>query len=87
MASTADGLRTALHITARVQPGNRIEITARELEEGQDVDIFVIPRPRDAQPRSSVLELLDSFPPGPRSAATWDAFEQQFRAERDAWDC
>jgi hypothetical protein len=86
MASAADGLRTALHVTARVQAGNKIEITAFELEEGQDVDIFVIPRPQDAQPRRSVLEFLDSLPSGPRSAPTWDELEQQFKAERDAWD-
>jgi hypothetical protein len=46
MAPTSDGLRTALHTTARVQPGNKIEITAPELKEGQDVDVFLIPRPR-----------------------------------------
>jgi hypothetical protein len=86
MALTADSLRPALHLTARVQPGNKIEITAAELKVGQDVDVFLIPRPQDAQPRSSVLELLDSLPSGPRSAATWDEFEQQFKAERDAWD-
>ena len=86
MAAATDGLRTALHTTARVQFGNKIEITAPELKEGQDVDVFLIPRPSATHPRRSVLEFLDSLPPGPRSAPTWDEIERQFQEERDAWD-
>jgi hypothetical protein len=86
MAATNDGLRAALHITARVPPGNKIEITAPELTEGQDFDVFLIPRPSVANPHRSVLEFLDSLPPGPRSAPTWDEIERQFREERGAWD-
>ena len=86
MATATDGLRTVLHTTARVQPGNKIEITAPDLIEGQDVDVFLIPRPSEAHPRRSVLELLDALPPGPRSAPTWDEIERQFQAERDEWD-
>jgi hypothetical protein len=86
MAAPTDGLRTALHTTARVQPGNRIEITAPELKEGQDVDVFVIAHLSNSQPKPSILELLDSFPPGPRSAPNWDEIERRFQEERDAWD-
>jgi hypothetical protein len=86
MATATDGLRTALHTTARVQPGHKIEITAPELKEGQDVDIFLIPLPSEPHPRSSVLEYLDSLAPGPRSAPTWDDIERQFQEDRDAWD-
>ncbi len=69
MATAADRLRTALHTTARVQPGNKIEITAPELREGEDVDVFLIPRTSETHAGRSVLEFLDSLPPGPRSAA------------------
>jgi hypothetical protein len=86
MSTTTDGLRAALHTTARVQSGNKIEITAPELKEGQDVDVFLIPRPPATQPPRSVLQFLDSLPPGPRSARTWDEIERQFQEERDAWD-
>ncbi len=85
MVTVTDGLRPALHTTARVQPGSRIEITAPELKEGQDVDVFLIPRPSESQTRGSVLEFLDSLPPGPRSAPTWDDIERQFQEERDSW--
>jgi hypothetical protein len=86
MATATDGLRTVLYTTARVQPGNKIEITAPELNEGQDVDVFLIPRPSELPSRRSVLEFLDALPPGPRSAPTWDEIDRQFQAERDAWD-
>jgi hypothetical protein len=86
MATTTDGLRTALHTTARVQSGNKIQITAPELAEGQDVDVFLIPRPMATEPRRSVVEFLDSLPPGPRSALAWDEIERQFQQERDACD-
>jgi hypothetical protein len=86
MAMSSDGPRAALHTTARVQRGNKIEITAPELQEGQDVDVFLIPRPSKSPPRRSILEFLDSLPPGPRSAPTWDEVERQFQEERDAWD-
>jgi len=86
MATAADGLRMALHATARVQPGNKIEITAPELKEGQDVDVFLIARPSQSHPGRSVLEFLDSLPPGPRSAPTWDEIEGRIQEERNAWD-
>jgi hypothetical protein len=86
MATGIDGLRTALHITARVQSGSKIEITAPELQEGQDVDVFLVARPSETPSRPSVLEFLDALPPGPRSAPTWDEVDRQFQEERDAWD-
>src|SRR5271166_7064047 len=86
MAIATDGLQNALHITARVQSGNKIEITAPGLQEGQDVDVYLVPRPSETPSRRSVLEFLDSLPSGPRSAPTWDEVERRFQEERDAWD-
>jgi hypothetical protein len=56
MSTAIDGLRLALHVTTRVQAGNKVEITAPELKGGQDVGIFLIPGPSRgcrADPRSS----------------------------------
>jgi hypothetical protein len=86
MSTATNGLRTALHVTARVQSGNKIEIVAPELREGQDVDVFLLPRPSETPPRRSVLQLLDSLPAGPRSAPTWDEIERKFQEGRDSWD-
>ena len=86
MATATDGLKNALHFTARVQAGNRIEISAPGLQEGQDVDVYLVPRAPETPSRRSVLELLDSLPAGPRSAPSWDEVERRFQEERDAWD-
>ena len=86
MATAFEGPHPALHLTARVQPGNKIEITAPDLKEGQEVDVFLIPRAPQRPPRRTVLEFLDALPPGPRSAPTWDEIERRFQEERDAWD-
>ena len=85
MSSASDGPRPALHITARVQPRNEIEITVSNLKEGQEVDVFLIPRTPAMPHRRSVIEFLDSLPPGPRIAKTWDEIEHRFQEERDAW--
>lgn len=83
----------ALHIKTIVLPGNRIEVNAPELQEGEAVQVIVLPGTTDApslapQRFSSVLEFLQSLPqsPGPRAFATWDEYEKHLQAERDAWD-
>jgi hypothetical protein len=86
VTTASGGLRSTFHITARVQAGNRIEISAPGLQEGQDVDVYLVPRAPETPSRRSVLELLDSLPSGPRSAPTWDEVERRFQEERDAWD-
>jgi hypothetical protein len=81
-------MQSALHVTTRVLPGHRIEITAPELVEGEPVEVFVVVKPPVEAPakRMSMLEFIETLPPGPRSAATWEEFERQFQEERDAWD-
>ncbi len=36
-------MQAALHLTAKVLPGSRIEVTAPELCEGETVELFVVP--------------------------------------------
>ncbi|MBV8232307.1 MAG: hypothetical protein JO355_09495 [Planctomycetaceae bacterium] len=86
MATETSGLQAALHITTRVQPGNKIEIIAPELIEGEAVEVFLV-LPRQAEPpRRSALEIIESLPPGPRSYPTWEEFERRFQGERDSWE-
>ena len=79
-------MQSALHITTKVLPGNKIEITAPELAEGTDVEVFLVlsapPEPR----LRSVLEFLDSLPAGPRSSKTWTEIEQHMQEERNSWE-
>ncbi len=88
MSPASEAFQAAFHLTARVQSGNRIEITAPDLREGQEVEDFLIPRVRTATPapRPTAIEFLDALPPGPRSAETWDEIDRQFQEGRDSWD-
>jgi len=84
-APTASTWKTALQLTAKVLPGNRIVISSPELREGQDVDVILLLPERQESPRESIVQFLDSLPPGPRSYATWEEFEQAFQEERNSW--
>jgi hypothetical protein len=61
--------------------GGRIEIPASDLTEGQTVDIVVTPRPQPGE-GPSILEFLESLPPGPRGAATWEELDRHIRELR-----
>ena len=77
---------TALHVKTTVLPGSRIEITAPDLREGEPIDVFLVSSETPASARRSVLEFLDSLPPGPRLCRTWTEIEKHFQEERDASD-
>jgi len=81
-------MQTALRVTTRVLPGHRLEIVAPELTDGDAVEVFVVmdrPAETAAQPLS-LMEFLDSLPPGPRSAPTWEEIERNLQEDRDSWD-
>jgi hypothetical protein len=79
-------MRPAIHTTANVLPGNKIEVSSPELPEGQTVDVIVVLPESDTSKGRDVMEVLRGLPPGPRSAPTWDEVERLFREERDAWE-
>ena len=84
-------MQTALRVTTRVLPGHRVEIVAPELTDGEAVEVFVVmPSPADplpeAQMHGSVWELIQTLPPGPRSAPTWAEIERNLQEDRDSWD-
>ncbi len=83
---TRGDLRDAMHVTAEIQAGHRIEINVPELREGQQVDVFVVPHRDEPAASRSLLDFLDRLPLGPRSATTWDEVERRFQEKRDAWD-
>ena len=80
-------MQSAFHTTATVLHGNRVEVTAPELREGDSVEVIVVlPEKTAASPPRSMLEFVQSLPPGPRSAATWNELEERFQEERDSWE-
>jgi hypothetical protein len=78
-------MQTTLRLTTRVLPGNRIEITAPELREGEAIDVLLLLSP-DSPSEGSVIDFLDALPEGPRRAQSWSEIDAAFEAERDAWD-
>lgn len=79
-------MQAALKLKTRVLPGNRVEFAAPELPEGVEVEVFVALPETPAPTPGGVLDFLNSLPPGPRSAATWEEVERNFQEERNSWE-
>ncbi len=78
----------AVHFTTTVLPGGQIQLPAGAAVTGQTVEVTVTPKEEKltARPATDLLAFFDSLPSGPRSCATWEEFEDEFRKEREAWD-
>ncbi len=52
-------MQSAIHLQSKVLPGNRIEVTAPDLEEGQTVDLIIVPSGASVTPpmRQAFLRL------------------------------
>ena len=78
-------MQTALRMTALVQPGGKIELTDRELPEGQSVEVIVLLPSASVVPRRSILDVLADAP-GQLAFQTADEVDSYLREERDAWE-
>jgi hypothetical protein len=64
---------------------NGVIVPSSPLPEGAKVQVTVVPD--QAKPRRlSMLEFLETLPPGPRAFETWEEYEQHLRQEKEAWD-
>ncbi|HZP80324.1 MAG TPA: hypothetical protein VFB21_01680 [Chthonomonadaceae bacterium] len=85
-------MQAALKLKAPILPGKRIEFTAPELPESGEVELIVVlpenavPAPEEQAKPQGVWDYIQSLPPGPRSAATWEEIERNFQEERNSWD-
>ena len=79
-------MQTALRLETTVLPGHRLEVSAPELPEGAKVEVIVVLPEKPQPPCMSVLEFLESLPPGPRAFPTWEEYERHLREEKDAWE-
>jgi len=78
-------MQSALHITTKVLPGGKLEITDPELRVGEPVDVFlVLPEP-PARPRRSALEIIEALQ-GRRVFQTPQEVNKYLQEERDSWD-
>ena len=79
-------MQAALRLEPTVLPGHRLEITAPELPGGAKGEVLAglpdKPEPR----RLSMLQSLESLPPGPRAFPTWDGYERHLQEEKNAWE-
>jgi len=82
--------QAALKLTARVLPGKRIEFTAPELIEGEDVEIFVaLPQtvsPPTMQRFASAADYLQSLPVRHHTPEEWAEIERELQEDKDSWD-
>lgn len=78
-------MQSALHVTTKVLPGNKIEIEIPESEIGDTVDVFVVLPDKPKQKKRSVMEILEEVHAKrpPRSA---EDIDRQLKEERESWD-
>jgi hypothetical protein len=78
-------MQNALHIKTTVLPGQRIEITAPLLNEGDAIDVFlVLPTPSSRGSRAA-LEIIRRLH-GRRLFETAGDVDRYLDEERDSWD-
>jgi hypothetical protein len=81
-------MNTAYHITTTVLPGHKIEITAPELSEGEQVQVVVISTSAQGsarKPGPSGLDIIESLK-GHRLFQTPEEVDRYINEERNSWD-
>jgi hypothetical protein len=76
-----------LQFTTTVLPGGQIQLPPGAANAGQTVEVTVVPKPQpSSKPAMSLLEFLNSLPPGPRGVKTWEELDEHIQEERNSWD-
>jgi hypothetical protein len=78
-------MTSAYHTTTTVLPGNRIEITAPDLREGEQVQVVVIPVLPATSKQMSGLDIIESLQ-GHRLFQSPEEVDRYINEERDSWD-
>jgi hypothetical protein len=81
-------MQTTLRMETTVLPGHRLEISNPELPDGATVEVIVVV-PEQLKPgRMSMLEFLETLPPGPspRCYPTWEEYERHLQEEKNSWE-
>ncbi|OUL23386.1 hypothetical protein BV372_29965 [Nostoc sp. T09] len=79
-------MQSALRITTKVLPGNKIEIEIPEAEIGDSVDVFVILPEKSESKRRSVVELIEKIRSQRPSFRNTEDIDKQLKEERESWD-
>jgi hypothetical protein len=78
-------MQSALRLETTVLPGHRLEVSDPGLPEGAKVEVIVV-LPEKPAHRGSMLDLVESLPPGPRAFPTWEEYEKFLQEEKNAWE-
>lgn len=78
-------MESALRVSTTVLRGNKIEIDAPGLKEGEPVDVFVFPAESVHAPRCSALDIIQSRK-GHRLFSSVEEVDRYLRQEREACD-
>ncbi len=78
-------MQSALRITTKILPGNKIEIQVPEAVIGDSVEVFVILPEKAESKRRSVLEIIEESRRRHPSRTAED-IDKQLQEERSSWD-
>jgi hypothetical protein len=81
-------VNTAFHTTTTILSGNRIEVIAPEMREGDRVDVVVTPASSsESAPKTgpSIFEIVASLK-GRRLFQSVEEVDRYINEERDSWD-
>jgi hypothetical protein len=73
-----------IHVKTRVLAGNRIEVKAEGLREGEDVEVTIKPVEGHLARTRDIVDFIKSLPPSSKTPQEWEQFETEFREERDS---
>lgn len=78
-------MQSALRVTTKVLPGNKIEIQVPEAQIGDNVDVFVILPEKTETKKRSVLEIIEESRKR-HPSRTAEEIDRQLQEERSSWD-
>ncbi len=78
-------MQSALHVSTTVLRGNKIEISAPGLREGESVDVLVFPAESGPPRHRSALDIIEALQ-GHRLFQTVEDVDTYLKQERGAWD-
>ena len=78
-------MQSAIRITTKVLPGNKVEIQLPSGSVGEEVEVFVILPEKPKLGRRRVLELLEEIH-SRHTSRTIEEIDRELQSERDSWD-
>ena len=78
-------MQSALRITAKVLPGDKVEIKLPPGSVGEEVEVFVILPEKPKPGRRRVLEFIEEIR-SRHASRTVEEIDRELQAERNSWD-